>query len=152
MNFFKSDKNIPPHKINSELLHWREGDEIIARNLKITGLISFITAWETDKLKSHYYFKSFTKDGHIIVADKGTGNLEKVRLRKFLKHAKNASLQNRKLENDIEDSEEYMELINQFQKAFGELEESDSYSIKLDEEEVRESQSTNHTTSQKQKS
>lgn len=67
------------------------------------------------------------------MADKESGNLEKVRLRKFLKHAKNASLQNRALKNDIENSEEYMELIQHFQQAFNELQESDNVSERLAE-------------------
>lgn len=142
MNFFKSDKNLPPHKINSELLHWREGDEIIARNIKITGLVSLLTALETDNLNSHYYFKSFTKDGHIIVANKESGNLEKVRLKKFLKHAQNISLKNRALKSDIENSEEYMELMEEFQKAFNELQESDNHPHRLGEPEEQSSQLT----------
>lgn len=56
MNFFKSSKNLPPHKIDSKLLHWREGDEIIARNLKITGLVSLLIALENDGLKKTLLF------------------------------------------------------------------------------------------------
>ncbi|MEO9884737.1 MAG: hypothetical protein ABJR05_13580 [Balneola sp.] len=121
--------NTPPHKLHPEILHWREGDEIenidfqkmSHKNkfrtvvMRIDGVIPMTT----------YLYKSLTSDGFIIVEDKESKHLQKIPFGKFLKKANNMSLKSRWVEQELKDSKEYMELIDNFQQAYIELEESD---------------------------
>lgn len=126
MGFFSSNKlQIPPHKLHPEVLHWKEGDEIVARNIKVKSLFSKLMAFETGKLNIVYYYKGLTSDGFVIVEEKESGHLDKVEFYKFIKHAKNKSVKNRILTQDLEQSRDHMELIDEFQKAYNELEASD---------------------------
>ena len=118
-------KNIPAHKLHPDVLHWREGDEIVARNIKVKGPISKVMAFEVGKLNITYYYKGLTDDGFIILEEKETGHLDKVAFKKFIKHAKNMSFKNRSLKQDLEQSKDHMELIDEFQKAYNELQVSD---------------------------
>ena len=122
-------KNVPPHKLHPQILHWREGDEIenidfqkmahknkfMAVVMRIDGVIPMTT----------YLYKSLTSDGFIIVEDKESKHLQKVAFEKFIKKASNMSLKSRWVEQELQDSKEYMELIDNFQQAYIELEESD---------------------------
>ncbi len=118
-------KNLPPHKLHPDVLHWREGDEIVARNVKLKGWFSKLMAFENGILNMTYLFKAITNDGYIIIAEKESGNLHKTEFRKFIKKAKNNSFINRAIEQDLDKSKEYMELIDTFQQAYTELQESD---------------------------
>jgi hypothetical protein len=118
-------RNIPPHKLHPDVLHWKEGDEILARNVKLKGLFSKIVAFENGKLNIGYLFKAITNDGFIIVAEKENRNLHKIEFARFIRKAKNLSFKNRSIEQDLDHSKEYMELIDTFQNAYKELEESD---------------------------
>jgi hypothetical protein len=126
MGFFKKDKKgIPPHKLHPDVLHWKEGDEIVARNVKLKGWFSKIIAFEDGYLNMTYLFKAVTDDGYIIVEEKESNNLHKVEFRKFIKKANNNSLINRSIKQDLNHSKDYMELIDNFQQAYTDLEESD---------------------------
>lgn len=133
MSLFKKRKEIYPHKVNSQLMHWREGDEIFARNIKAKSWFSKMIAFERNSLNIIYIFRGLTKNGSVILEEKETGHLEKTELRKFLKYAKNKSLKNRLLKNDLDESKEYMELLETFQKAFDELQEADDHPKRLGE-------------------
>lgn len=126
MGLFNRKKNLPPHKIHPDVLHWKEGDELVYMPI-MNGLI--VSGMEVDaypeRNKRRALFKSFTPDGFIIVEEKETGNLAKYKFYKFIKVSRNTSHQNRTITSDIEDSKEYMELIDEFQKAYNELEASD---------------------------
>ncbi len=67
-----------------------------------------------------------TSEGYIIIEEKESGNLNKYEFRKFIKAAKNISFQNRVISLEIKESKNYMELIDSFQKAYTELQESDN--------------------------
>ncbi|WP_018128012.1 hypothetical protein [Balneola vulgaris] len=123
---------VPPHKLHPDILHWKEGDEIEARNVNISGFFSLLSAIEVGNVNRLYLFKAITDDGLIIVMDKETGQLYKVLFKKFIKKATNISLLNRKIECDIDNSQGYMELMKTFQKAYNELEASDKPKL-LDE-------------------
>tara|TARA_R110002096_G_scaffold420640_2_gene625784 strand:+ start:3833 stop:4222 length:390 start_codon:yes stop_codon:yes gene_type:complete len=119
-------KHIPPHKLHPEILHWQEGDEIKARNVVLNNPLSIIVAFEDGNLNIIYNFKAITRDGFIIISEKETEQLHKVPFKKFIKTAKNLSLINRTIQQDLVHNQDYMELIESFQTAYKELEESDN--------------------------
>ncbi len=119
-------KHIPPHKLHPEILHWQEGDEIKARNVTLNNPLSLLAAFENGNLNKIYIFKAITRDGFIIISENNTGRLHKVPFRKFIKTAKNLSLINRVIQQELVHNQDYMELIESFQTAYKELEESDN--------------------------
>ena len=124
MSFFKK-KNLPPHKIHPEVLHWKEGDELVYMVVVLNGPFEINLDSYEEKNKKHGFYKSLTSEGYIIVEEKESGNLSKYEFRKFIKAAKNISFQNRVISLEIKESKNYMELIETFQRAYKELEESD---------------------------
>lgn len=124
MSFFRK-KEQPSHLLYPDILHWKEGDVIKSRNANITGPFSKLMAFETGKLNLTYLYKGLTGDGFIIVEEKDNGQLHKVNFKRFLKHAKNISFKNRAIEQDLDQSKNYMELIDEFQKAYTELQDGD---------------------------
>lgn len=114
-----------PHLLHPEILHWQTGDEIQTRNLEARGFFRKMSAIEDGKLNLIYIYKGLTREGLIIVEDKESGKLHKTDFRKFIRKAKNISLDNRKIMMDMSESEEYMELMKEFQKAYKELEAHD---------------------------
>lgn len=125
MGLFRRKKNLPPHKIHPDVLHWQEGDELVYMSVIMNGPIVIDIDAYGDTNKKRGYFKSLTPDGHIIVEEKETGNLDKYDFKKFMKAAKNISFQNRSFSMEIDESKEYMELMKEFQKAYNELQASD---------------------------
>lgn len=125
-------KHLPPHKLHPDILHWREGDELFARNVKLKGWFSKLMAFETGNLNAAYYFKAITDEGVIVVAEKESGHLHKVKFEKFIKKATNLSFVNRAIEQDLKTSQNYMELMENFQQAYNELEEADKLKQLLD--------------------
>lgn len=125
MGLFKKKKNLPPHKIHPDVLHWKEGDEIVYMILVMNGPIVIDTDSYGESNKMRGYFKTLTPEGHIIIEEKETGNLNKYEFRKFIRAAKNISFQNRTFAAEIDNSKEYMELMSEFQKAYEELQASD---------------------------
>lgn len=125
MSLFRRKKNLPPHKIHADVLHWKEGDELVYMNVVLNGPFEIDIDSYEDKNKKHGIYKSLSSDGYIIIEEKETGNLNKYEFRKFIKAAKNISFQNRIISSEIKESNNYMELIESFQKAYTELQESD---------------------------
>ncbi len=122
-------KNQAPHIWYPEILHWHEGDEIRARNANAKNWFSKLMAFEVGRLNIFYYYKSVTSDGYIIVEEKETGHLHKLIFKKFIRKATNISFKNRSIHSDIDTSKEYMALMEEFQKAYVELQESDNQKL-----------------------
>ena len=123
--FTNKKKGIAPHIWYPEILHWQEGDEVMARNVTATNIFLKIRAVDLEILNMTYLFKSVTNSGFIIVEEKETGELHKIEFYKFIRKAKNLSLRKRLIIGEIEDSKGYMELMSEFRKAYQELESSD---------------------------
>lgn len=145
MGLFSSNKKgKPPHTWYPDILHWQEGDRVFCWN--ITRAIGYMKAKSSDILKymkqngalmvdyasGTFFYKSVDENGHIYLEDED-GQLVEFEFYRFIKVAKNESLESRKLEDRQRDSEEYMELMKQFQKAFNELQESDNHPHRLGE-------------------
>jgi len=122
-------KQQAPHTWYPEILHWKEGDEIKARNANAKSWFSKIMAFEVGKLNIFYYYKGVTSDGFIIVEEKETGHLHKLLFKKFIRKATNLSYKNRTINSDIDTSKEYMALMDEFQKAYLELQEADNQKL-----------------------
>lgn len=136
MRLFKKNnkKSNPPHTWYPDILHWREGDAIrcidygeVEYNNYIQNLMLRIDGMiDEDAVPMNVYlYKGITDRGFIIIAEKDSGRLHKIEFKKFIKNAINLSLRNRSIEEDLSYSKEYMELIDSFQKAYNELQESD---------------------------
>lgn len=124
MSFFRK-KEQASHLLYPDVLHWKEGDEIKARNANAKSPFSKLMAFETGKLNIMYLYKGLTDNGFIIVEEKESGHLHKIEFRRFLKHATNLSFKNRSIEQDLDQSKDYMELVDEFQKAYNELQDGD---------------------------
>lgn len=120
-----STKHQAPHSWYPEILHWQEGDEIRARNANAKSWFAKLMAFEDGRLNIFYYYKGVTSDGFIIVQEKETGHLHKLIFKKFIRKAINLSLKNRMIHSDMGTSKEYMVLMEEFQKAYLELQEGD---------------------------
>lgn len=77
-----------------------------------------------------FSFKSVDESGIIYLAD-DEGDLVNFHFYKFIKYARNETMKSRNLEQRIVDSNEYMELMSNFQKAFDELQEADNHPKRL---------------------
>ncbi|MCR9133186.1 MAG: hypothetical protein NXI08_11445 [bacterium] len=121
MGIFNKSSTKAPHLQHPEILHWKEGDIIRARNVKAKGIFSKLNALETGALTRNYEYKGITSDGFIIVEDEADKEIHKTDLQFFLKKAENLSLKNRTILTELDTSSEYMELIAEFQKAYMEL-------------------------------
>lgn len=97
-----------PHEKYPELLEWEQGDSI---RLEIT--------LSTDFPYTRMSFRAMTEDGYIYLS--GYGEVYKYRATYLMRYARNQSLQDRRLSQEIRDSPEYMELIRNFQEALREL-------------------------------
>ncbi len=133
MGIFSSKQTKAPHLQFPEILHWQEGDIIKARNVKVKGFFSIVSAMETDTLYMKYIYKGLTRDGFIIVEDESGGEAHKTPLKKFLKKAENISHNNRTVLSDLDTSNEYMILISEFQKAYLELSNNEEDTKLLEE-------------------
>jgi len=126
MGIFSEKYTPAPHIRYPEILHWQEGDEIRARNANARNWFSKLMAFEDGHLNILYLYKGVTSDGFIIVEEKESGHLHKLKFGSFIKRATNLSFKNRRIHSDINETKEYMNLIEEFQKAYLELEESDT--------------------------
>lgn len=153
--FRSNKKGKPPHTWYPDILHWKEGDEIYCWGiLSALGFENF--SWanyhkHTDPhsgaAKGTFYFKSVDKDGSIFVEDEN-GNIVRFEFYRFIRKSRNESLISRQAEAQVRESEEYMELIQEFQKAFDHLQVSDNPHLSDDRNshestELREGQMDN---------
>lgn len=129
MGIFQKKETSAPHIEFPEILHWHEGDRIKARNVTMKGLLSKMTAIETGEYILIYIYKGITRDGFIIVESEADNVAHKTELKKFLKKAENLSLKNRSIYSDLESSNEYMKLMEEFQRAYLELKEADDQKL-----------------------
>lgn len=95
-----------PHERYPELLHWREGDSLRGR-----------LGW--------YYFISVTADGNVYAWDYLHRHKHKLKLRDVMGGLVNEDLRDREINEELKSSNEYMELLRQFQKAVEELRQRD---------------------------
>ena len=123
--FTNKKKGRAPHSWYPEILHWKEGDEVIARNVHPKNPLTKLIAFESGKLNLTYIYRGLTADGRIIVEEKDSGEYHKLLFYKFVKKAKNITLKGRMITHELDTSNEYMELMQEFQKAYTELETSD---------------------------
>jgi len=136
--FSNNKKGKPPHTWYPDILHWKEGDEIYCWGIMSAfGLMNFSMAnyhkyvdSNSAKAKGTFYFKSVDENGNIFLKDE-KGNIVQFEFWRFIKKARNESLKSRKIEKQVKESEEYMELMDEFQKAFNELQESDNHPHRL---------------------
>ncbi len=124
MFYISTKKGAPPHIAFPEILHWQEGDSIVSKESMYINWLSVVIA-DDDDFSLHYVYKSVTRDGFIILEEEETGKLVKRRFDLFIKVSNNLSYNNRHLTSEIHQSKEYMSLIQEFQTAYKELEETD---------------------------
>ena len=132
--FRKTNKGIAPHIGYPEIMHWQAGDEIVARNIHAKNPLQKLVAYEDGVLNITYIFKSVTADGFILVEEKESGEPHKADFYTFVKKAKNITLKKRLMSSELNDSNEYMELMSEFQKAFDELQSADNHPKRLGSE------------------
>ncbi|MEO9884734.1 MAG: hypothetical protein ABJR05_13595 [Balneola sp.] len=142
MRFFENDKKgRPPHTWYPDILHWREGDQVYCWNIaKAIGYIKArsadyskyaqVVGFDYNYGKATFKFKSVDETGKIYLEDED-GLLVEFEFYKFIRAAKNESLVSRKVEQNQKNSENYMELMENFQHAFDELQESDNHPKRL---------------------
>lgn len=159
MGIFNNDKKgKPPHTWYPDILHWQEGDEIYCWGImSALGWMNFSMATYhkyIDSLsgtaKGTFYYKSVDEQGTIFLEDEN-GNIVEFEFWRFIKKARNESLKSRQIEGRVKQSKEYMELMEEFQKAFNELQESDNSLHRLGEPEEQSSQSNKNDIRRKQK-
>ena len=94
-----------PHEIFPKILHWKEGDEI--------------ENWKTFP-QNYYHYKSVSEKGIVTLLNACSGTLEQFNIKKVSKMF-NQSLHNRNISKEIEETEDYMQLMKDFQKAYKEI-------------------------------
>ena len=139
MGLFKNKyKGVPPHTWYPEILHWKEGDHIncwsIGQALK-GQKFDWATFHKYADISSGsrqytFTFKSVDQQGKIYLKD-DEGHLVEFQFYPFIKYSRNETLKSRKLEQRVLESEKYMELMGNFQKAFDELQEADNHPKRL---------------------
>lgn len=146
MGFFNNNKKgKPPHSWYPEILHWKTGDKIFCWN--ISKSIGYLKAESSDAYKylsengtgfgkAMLIYKSVDEQGNIFLEDEDE-HLVQFEFWRFIKSARNESLKSRKLEERQKDSQEYMELMQNFQQAFDELQEADNHPKRLEEPEKK---------------
>jgi hypothetical protein len=102
----KGASDMAPHQRWPEILHWKVGD-VFERTYNLTH--------------SRYKLIAVEEDGYAIVDY--FGERDWVPIGRLVGH--NVSLRTRRVNADIQNSTEYMELIRQFNVAFKELQERD---------------------------
>lgn len=133
MGFFKNDKKgQPPHTWYPDILHWQEGDTIYCWNV-LSALHKNKHSWTeihryTPKgggfAKAHLTFIGVNSEGIIFLKDENE-NLLEFEFYRFIKKSKNESLANRMVQDRLKGTGDYMELMQNFQKAYDELSQSD---------------------------
>ena len=140
--FRNKKKGVAPHTWYPEILHWGEGDAINCWNIA-QALTGEKFDWGTYRKYSNsesasgqytFSYRSVDETGKIYLED-AEGHLVDFHFYKFVKYARNETLKSRKLEQRVTESEEYMELMSNFQQAFDELQEGDNHPKRLGEGE-----------------
>tara|TARA_R110000868_G_scaffold306734_1_gene567974 strand:+ start:7322 stop:7759 length:438 start_codon:yes stop_codon:yes gene_type:complete len=142
--FTNKKKGKPPHTWYPEILHWREGDKIFCGN--ITRAFGYTKVKTEDVVKYMkpsevvhrvtFTYKSVDEEGNIYVVDP-YDHLVQFEFWRFIKVSTNETLKSRLIEERQRGSEEYMELMQNFQKAFDELQESDNHPKRLGSKDPR---------------
>jgi uncharacterized protein YuzE len=86
--------------------------------------------------KGVFNYKSVDEQGNIYLDYEG--EIVSFEFWRFIKSAKNETLESRKLEDNYKKSERYMELMSTFQNAFDELQEEDNHPKRLGESKKEE--------------
>jgi len=131
----------PPHTWYPDILHWREGDSLFCSNVQQS--VGFLKVkpkylkmyFDTPKdeigfLSAKFTYKSVDASGMIFVEDV-KGHLHSFEFWRFIKSSDNLSLKSREIKERQANSESYMELIQNFQTAFNELQEKDEHPKRL---------------------
>ena len=145
MGLFRNKKQgKPPHTWYPEILHWREGDIIHCWNIaKAIGYVKVTTkdlnlymsngtSPVTGYASARFKFRSVNENG-MIYLEFENDLLVEFEFWRFIRCAENESLRSRKIEDREESSQQYMELMKNFQKAFDELQEADNHPKRLGE-------------------
>lgn len=138
MPFFRKNKYTgkAPHEWYPEILHWKEGDEVHCGNIyKAIGYNKVSTkqmatfngptspfGYPTERFK----YKSVDAKGMIFLEDP-SGHLHRFEFWRFIKVSENLSLNSREVEQELVDSQSYMQLIENFQSAFNQLQSEDDH-------------------------
>ncbi|RNC83020.1 MAG: hypothetical protein ED557_09870 [Balneola sp.] len=151
MGWFKNKKKgVPPHTWYPEILHWQEGDKINCWNIAQAIAVGWKFDWGTfrkysnaDNAHGQYIFtyKSVDEHGKIYLTDDDEHIVE-FHFFRFIKYARNESLKSRNMLSKVNNSQEYMELMKNFQQAFNELQEGDNHPKRLGPESDTESKSS----------
>lgn len=138
-NFFRNKKRgVPPHTWYPEILHWKTDDRINCWNIA-QALSAEKFDWGTyhkyvDKGTASgqhvFSYRSVDQHGKIYLED-DEGDLVEFHFFKFIKYARNETLKSRKVESRVVESRQYMELMDNFQQAFNELQEADEHPKRL---------------------
>jgi hypothetical protein len=142
MPFFSKNKyeGKPPHEWYPEILHWKEGDEVNCGNIyKAIGYSKVSTkqmttfsgptspfGYPTERFK----YKSVDVNGMIFLED-SSGHLHRFEFWRFIKVSENLSLRSREVEQGLVNSKSYMQLIQNFQSAFNQLQKEDNHPKRL---------------------
>ena len=127
--FRNKKKGVAPHLWYPEILQWREGDKINVWNIAQAIAVGWKFDWGTYNRYSNadsangqhmFTFKSVDEFGNTMLADEDE-HLVEFQFYRLIKYARNETLKTRKLEQRVNDSGRYMELMSNFQQAFDEL-------------------------------
>jgi len=130
--FTNKKKGQPPHTWYPDILHWREGDSLYCWNVmsatggnkKTLAQIYRYIPTGGGFVKAHFTFAGVNSEGKIFVKDNEDHLLE-FQFYRFIKKSVNESLASRLVEDRLRGTEHYMELMQNFQKSYDELSESD---------------------------
>ncbi len=144
--FRNKKKGVAPHTWYPQILQWKEGDRINVWNIAHAIAVGWDFDWATYKRYSSedsaygqhmFYFKSVDEFGNTYLEDED-GHLVEFQFYRLIKHARNETLKTRMLEQRVTNSNRYMELMQNFQQAFDELQEADNHPKRLGSGEKKE--------------
>lgn len=143
MGFFNRKKKyegVAPHTWYPDILHWLEGDLIYCGNIAKAIGYNKATAKELARYNGEkspfgypterFIYKSVDQNGMIYLED-GDKHLHTFEFWRFIKSSENLSLKSRQVESALIESKSYMQLIENFQSAFNELQEEDQHPKRL---------------------
>jgi len=105
-------RRLAPHEQYPEIMHWREGDEI------------------RSSTHSHWFFWfkfiSVTEDGTVYGDSILSDHKFRCELWVIMRDGSNLTLNDREISQELQRSNEYIELIKEFNAAFASLQERDN--------------------------